>query len=72
MFAEELQVAVCPRAEVALTWTLTASGSSAQDTRAKLVLQFREGDLNVGAHGSETIGGKRNGGKLSQIKLKVR
>lgn len=52
MFAEELQVAVCPRAEVALTWTLTASGSSAQDTRAKLVLQFREGDLNVGAHGS--------------------
>lgn len=66
MFPEELQVAVCPRTEVALTRTLTASGSSAQDTRAKLLLQFSEGDLIVGAHGAETIHGKRNEGKLSQ------
>jgi len=67
LFPEEVQVAVCPRTEVALTRTLTASGSSAQDTRAILVLQFSEGgDLIVGGHGAETIHGKRNEGRVSQ------
>lgn len=59
MFAEELQEAVCPRTEVALTWTLTASGSFTQDTRATLVLQFSEVGLIVGGHGAETFHRKR-------------
>lgn len=66
MFAEELQVTVCPRTEAALTRTLTASGSFTQDTRAALVLQFSEGDLIVGGHGAEILHRKR---KLSQIRL---
>lgn len=69
MFAEELQVTVCPRTEAALTRTLTASGSFTQDTRAALVLQFSEGDIIVGGHGAETLHRKRIEGKLSQIRL---